>query len=161
MSAAAIIEKALAMGVSLRVVGDRIRMKGPRSALDQLLPTIREHKPELLDALAAPPADSSRTCTGCLNLSCFGNCKLPVEAELTKRFELVAAPGGYGATCPAYKAKAAQTEGCDPAETSGHWLILQPERMERWFSPAVTRTELQARYPGAVLIALPDTAATN
>jgi hypothetical protein len=42
-------------------------------------------------------------------------------------------------------------------ETSGHWLIIQAERAERCFTPAVTRAELQERYPGAVLIALPDT----
>jgi hypothetical protein len=48
----------------------------------------------------------------------------------------------------------------DPSETSGHWLILQAERQERWFSPPVTRAELEARYPGAVLISLPETSGT-
>jgi hypothetical protein len=163
MSVAAIIEHARIMGVSLRVVGDIIKVRGPRPAVEQILPTVREHKPDLLVALAAPAkpmaptADFTRTCTGCRNVSRFGNCKRPVEAGLTERFELVAATEGYAARCPAYEANVAQTERLDPTETSGHWLILQPDQMERWFSPPATRAELEARYPGAVLIALPET----
>jgi hypothetical protein len=52
MSAVAILEEARTLGVSLRVEGGRIKAKGPRPAVEQLLPTLRRHKPELLEALA-------------------------------------------------------------------------------------------------------------
>src|SRR5262245_34850638 len=104
MSAAAIIDQALELCVSLRVENGKVKAKGPRPAVEHLLPALREHKSELLAILAQP------------------------------------APG-------------------HPGECSGHWLIgLRPERMERWFSSPVTRSELEQRYPGALLIALPETA---
>jgi hypothetical protein len=50
----------------------------------------------------------------------------------------------------------------DPGDVSGHWLISQfAERMERWFSPPVTRAELAERYPGAVLVPLPSASAAT
>lgn len=51
-------------------------------------------------------------------------------------------------------------EGTDPAaESSGHWLIIEPPtKTERWFTPAVTRSELEISFPGAVLVSLPDSA---
>src|SRR5262245_50155217 len=45
------------------------------------------------------------------------------------------------------------------AETSGHWLVLRPSGrpLELYFTPAITRAQLARRFPGAGLIALPDT----
>lgn len=101
MSAAAIIEQARALGVTLWVAGDKIKLRGPDAALDRLLPEVREHKPELLAALSLAGLN----------------------------------------------------------ETSGHWLIIEPpSKAERWFTPAVSRAELASRYPGAVLVPLPDAA---
>jgi len=100
--AATILGRARALGVSLRVEGDRIKAKGPQPAIEQILPALREHKPELLAALS-------------------GTTAIP-----------------------------------DPAESSGHWLIVQSPRLEKWFSRPVTRAELGERYPGAALIALHD-----
>ena len=48
----------------------------------------------------------------------------------------------------------------DPAEVSGCWLIVQPpQRLEKFFTPPITRAELAQRHPGALLVALPDTIA--
>lgn len=103
MSAIEILDEARNLGVKLRVEGDRIKAKGPRLAVERLLPVLREHKPQLLAALARP-----------------------------------------------------QPAAANPNTDSGHWLIIRAERMERWFSPTMTRAELEACYPGAVLIALPE-----
>jgi len=101
MSAAAIIGKARDLGISLWVDRGTIRAKGPQPAIDQILPDLRRHKPELVAALAEP------------------------------------AP--------------------DPAESSVHWMIIQPaERIEKFFTPEITRGELAQRYPGALLVSLPD-----
>ena len=44
-------------------------------------------------------------------------------------------------------------------QISGHWLIIEPPaRAERWFTPPITRVELERQHPGAVLVSLPDTA---
>jgi hypothetical protein len=51
-SAAAIVDRARALGVSLRVEGDTIKAKGPGPAIEQILPALREHKPALLRVLA-------------------------------------------------------------------------------------------------------------
>ena len=54
--------------------------------------------------------------------------------------------------------RTAVTEGAiQDNEISGHWLIIQtPQRLEKYFTPAVSRDELQKDYPGAILIALVD-----
>lgn len=97
----AVIEKARDMGVRLAIEGGKLIAEGPPRAVDHLLPTLREHKPELLASLS--------------------------EAVLN--------------------------------ETSGHWLIIErPAETEQWFTPPVTRAELERRHPGAVLIPLPDSA---
>ena len=102
MSAAAIIERARNLGVSLRAEGDKIKARGPRPAVEQILPVLRTHKPELLAVLAKPRLD--------------------------------------------------------PNESSGHWLIVRaPERVEMYFNPDVCRAELAQRFPGALLVPLPDT----
>jgi len=94
------------------------------------------------------------TCADCLHLSRYGNCQRPVDAGLAARYMLIAPPRGHAATCQAFEAKVAQL---DSAERSGHWLIVPSAgRLERWFSPPVSRAELQLRYPGALLVALPD-----
>ena len=43
------------------------------------------------------------------------------------------------------------------SEASGHWLILQAPRLEMYFTPPATRGELAERFPGALLVCLPDT----
>jgi hypothetical protein len=107
MSAAAIIEQARTLGVSLRIAHDKIKVKGPSPAVEQLLPVIREHKPELLAALADKPAGRithlARTCADCINITRFGNCVQPVAAGLAPYFQLMAAPDGYAATCAAFE----------------------------------------------------------
>ena len=46
----------------------------------------------------------------------------------------------------------------DPNEMSCHWLTVRPgDRIEQCFTPPIARTELESRYPGAVLIPLPNT----
>src|SRR5215471_15983826 len=43
--------------------------------------------------------------------------------------------------------------GIDPDETSGHWLVFLPARkLEKYFTPDISRAELQRLYPGALLI---------
>ena len=59
MSAAtAILEQARHLGVSLRVAGDKIKVKGPKRAVEEIVPVLREHKPEVMAALADPPTPS-------------------------------------------------------------------------------------------------------
>jgi hypothetical protein len=42
-------------------------------------------------------------------------------------------------------------------ELAGHWLIVQPsERIEKWFTPPISRSDLESRYPGCLLVPLPD-----
>src|SRR5262245_16013967 len=47
----------------------------------------------------------------------------------------------------------------DETEVSAHWLVLRPsgKPLEQYFAPAITRAQLARRFPGAGLIALPDT----
>ena len=48
----------------------------------------------------------------------------------------------------------------ETVQTSGDWLIIEaPAKTEYWFSPPATRSELESRYPGAVLVPLPATPA--
>jgi len=101
VNAVELLDRARSAGVELWRAGEKLRYRGPADAVAGLLPTIREHRPALLAALAQP-----------------------------------ARP--------------------DPAETSGHWMIVQAQRTEHWFAPPATRAELEARYPGAMLVALPE-----
>jgi hypothetical protein len=64
VSAAALIQSALAAGVQLKLVDGKIRAKGKRSAVDGLLEPLRQHKADLIrwftaanDGNAEPPAD--------------------------------------------------------------------------------------------------------
>jgi hypothetical protein len=55
MSAATVIlEQARHLGVSLRLAGDKIKVKGPKRAVEEIVPVLREHKPEVMAALADP-----------------------------------------------------------------------------------------------------------
>src|SRR4029450_1425583 len=49
-----ILEQARHLGVSLGVAGDKIKVKGPKRAVEEILPVLREHKPEMMAALANP-----------------------------------------------------------------------------------------------------------
>jgi len=51
MTAAALLETCARHGVSLAVEGDALRVRGPRPVRDELLPKIRELKPQLLAML--------------------------------------------------------------------------------------------------------------
>jgi hypothetical protein len=51
-TATAVIEKARDMGVRLAIEGGKLIAQGPPRAVDHLLPTLREHKPELLASLS-------------------------------------------------------------------------------------------------------------
>ena len=67
MSAAALIREAQEAGVALRMVGGRLKAVGVLSVVQSWAPRLREHKSELIQALAAndpnpppePPADPS------------------------------------------------------------------------------------------------------
>jgi hypothetical protein len=178
MSAVRVLEQARALGIALSASGGKLRYEAPagrltpelRAALAANKAAIRDMlEAERLAALAepapsvtAPADDPTRTCAGCGNVSKFGNCKEPVRAGLSVHFELIAAPEGYAPSCSAYKPKVARAVAADPAETAGHWLIVQlAQRIEHWYSPAVTRAELEARFPGAALIALPEASGTD
>lgn len=119
-------------------------------------------RPKQATELAKPitaPAGLTRTCAACVNVSRYGNCKRPVEAGLSERFEIIAAPAGHAAGCLALESGAVHPVAADPAETSGHWLIVQPaQRLECWYGSPLTRAELEKGYPGAALIALPEPA---
>lgn len=58
MSAAAIIERARTVGVTLRVEGREIKVKGPVPEVEALLPALRVHKGELLAALSQDRASA-------------------------------------------------------------------------------------------------------
>lgn len=51
MSAQALIRQAQASGVSLRLVGGKVKASGPREAVARLLAPLREHRAALADAL--------------------------------------------------------------------------------------------------------------
>ena len=65
MSAAALIREAQEAGVALRMVGGKLKAAGELSVVQSWAPRLREHKSELIEALAAndpnpppePPAD--------------------------------------------------------------------------------------------------------
>ena len=97
-----IMDRAREADVRLTLEDGQLAARGPRRGVEQFLPILRKHKPELLSVLtAASPS------TG---------------------------------------------------EVSGHWLILQPpQQLEMYFTPPATRSELAERYPGALLVCLPDT----
>src|ERR1039457_5728685 len=54
MSAVRLLASCAQLGVTLTLGGNRIRVRGPRPAPDELLPEIRKLKPELLAALKRP-----------------------------------------------------------------------------------------------------------
>lgn len=54
MSAVRLLATCAQLGVTLTLEGNRIRVRGPRPARDELLPEIRKLKPELLAALKRP-----------------------------------------------------------------------------------------------------------
>ena len=101
MNAQELLDQARIAGVELWRDGAKLRYRGPPNVVADLLPTLKHHKRELLAALSAP-TKPARTCADCAHVSRYGNCKRPVEAGLAARFELVAAPEAYTATCPAF-----------------------------------------------------------
>ncbi len=57
MSAQALIRQAQASGVALRLVGGKVKARGPREAVARLLVPLREHRAALADALQAEPIE--------------------------------------------------------------------------------------------------------
>lgn len=55
MSAQALILKAQASGVALRLVGGKVKASGPREAVENLLMPLREHREALATALQDSP----------------------------------------------------------------------------------------------------------
>ena len=53
MSAAALIREAQEAGVALRMVGSKLKAAGELSVVQSWVPRLREHKLELIEALAA------------------------------------------------------------------------------------------------------------
>src|SRR4029450_6878004 len=51
-AASAILEQARHLGVNLLLAGDKIKVKGPKRAVEEIVPVLREHKPEVMAALA-------------------------------------------------------------------------------------------------------------
>lgn len=51
MTAADLITRARCAGLTLILNGDEVIVRGPTDALHRMLPTLRAHKPALLDAL--------------------------------------------------------------------------------------------------------------
>jgi hypothetical protein len=101
MSATEILAQARALGVRVTPKEGGLCVRGPKRALRQLAPILRQHKPEILLALAG--------------------------ANL------------------------------DPFESSAHWLVIRPaEKIEMYFTPDISRRELAERYPGALLVRVPD-----
>ena len=105
MSVAAALERARTLGVRVSRDGGDLCLRGPRLAVEQVAPLLRQHKECLLEALTGP----------------------------------------------------------DPNEHACHWLVFRtdgtpPTEMFVSLVPGVSRRELRARFPGAALIPLPDTA---
>jgi len=48
MSAEALIHQAVAAGVTLRLAGDKIKVRGPTSAVKRLIEPLRQHKADLI-----------------------------------------------------------------------------------------------------------------
>jgi hypothetical protein len=67
MNAAQILETLSGLGVTVRVIGpDRIRLEPASKIPDDLLPRIREAKPDILAVLKAPPPRQvERECWHC------------------------------------------------------------------------------------------------
>ena len=57
MSADVLIRRALDAGVELRLVDGKVKLIGKRSAVDEMLGPLRQHKADLLRWLQAPPAN--------------------------------------------------------------------------------------------------------
>lgn len=60
MTAADLLSRAQAAGLTLWRDGDRLKYRGPQSAIDAMLPELREHKPELMKALPDAKAEARR-----------------------------------------------------------------------------------------------------
>lgn len=99
-------------GISVAVDGDKLVIRPASRLTDDIRAALRASKPELLallvgrDSHAAPP--STRTCAGCLHRTRVATCGKPVEAGLTRHFEIIWAPAGYAATCRAFESNAAK-----------------------------------------------------
>ena len=62
MTPQAILTRAKSMGISLLVDGEQIRVRGPREAIEEMAPMVKQHKPELL-AMLKPPRQATRIAT--------------------------------------------------------------------------------------------------
>lgn len=60
MTPAELLTRAQSAGLTLWREGDRLKYRGPTEAITALLPELRAHKAELLDALNVDPAAEAR-----------------------------------------------------------------------------------------------------
>ena len=82
---------------SVGFVSTEVRAKGPSVSF---VSTTERPFPEI-----DRPVVPAHSCTDCLHLSVFGDCKAPVLADLTDRFCLVEPPPGYGSGCRAFSSR--------------------------------------------------------
>jgi hypothetical protein len=67
MSVAQLLDKAAAMGVTLRLEGDAVKVGGPRAAREAMRPELAAHKPEIIAHLRAAANDAvPADCVGAL-----------------------------------------------------------------------------------------------
>jgi hypothetical protein len=88
MNATTTIRRARELGVSLRADGDKIKAKGPRSAVEQILPHLKQYKPELLAVLGQPRPDADEFGTDWLLIDAGQVFRFPFKTAKT-RGELV------------------------------------------------------------------------
>jgi hypothetical protein len=75
VSVVQLLGKAAAMGVTLRLVGDAVKVGGPRAAREAIRPELVAHKPEIVAHLRSVANDAA-DCAGALR-SCDGGLYLP------------------------------------------------------------------------------------
>ncbi|QBQ97901.1 hypothetical protein [Paraburkholderia pallida] len=81
MSVAQLLSRAAAMGVTLRLDGDTVKVGGPLAAREAMRPELAAHKPEIIAHLRAAANDAA-DCTGALR-SRDGGLYLPWGAYLS------------------------------------------------------------------------------
>jgi hypothetical protein len=93
VSVAQFLCRAAAIGVTLRLDGDAVKVSGPRAAREAIRPELAAHKPEIIAHLRAAANDAA-DCAGAMR-SCDGGLYLPwgpylsPDAVLDLRAELV------------------------------------------------------------------------
>ncbi|MDG0025952.1 hypothetical protein [Trinickia sp. Y13] len=66
MSVAQLLSRAAAMGVTLRLDGDAVKVGGPRAAREEIRPELAAHKPEIVAHLRAAANDANAIPADCV-----------------------------------------------------------------------------------------------